>query len=120
MFGACGTVSEKASELPEPVAVARSQSFFVAFSFRVALKMPYRFDRTSATVRHAPLLPCRRWIGHDLLVARRDAAPDADGLLLGGRRRTGTGRPCRLGFARAFSSDDEWKNRPLSYGLGLG
>ena len=40
MFGACGTVSEKASELPEPVALARSQSFFVAFSLRVALKMP--------------------------------------------------------------------------------
>jgi hypothetical protein len=25
----------------------------------------------------------------------------------------------RTGFARAFSTDDEWKNRPLSNVLGL-
>ena len=46
MCGACGTVSEKASDLPEPGATARSQSFFDAFSFSVARKMPLLFATT--------------------------------------------------------------------------
>jgi hypothetical protein len=41
MLGLRGRVRENAGEFPEPVATARSQSFFVAFSFRLALKMPY-------------------------------------------------------------------------------
>jgi hypothetical protein len=52
-----GTVSENASDLAEPGALARSQSFFDALSLRAALKMPYSFDRIEATVRHLPLLP---------------------------------------------------------------
>ena len=56
-----GRVSENASEFPEVEAVARSQSFFVAFSFSVAMKMPLAFAAMRATERHAPLVPCRSW-----------------------------------------------------------
>ena len=51
MCGSCGTVSEKASDLPEPGATARSQSCFVALSLSVALKIPLRLATTYATVR---------------------------------------------------------------------
>jgi hypothetical protein len=46
MFGACGTVSEKGSELPEPEATARNQSRFAPFRFSVARKMPLLFATT--------------------------------------------------------------------------
>jgi hypothetical protein len=36
MWGACGTVREKASDLPDPGANALSESFFDAFSCNVA------------------------------------------------------------------------------------
>jgi hypothetical protein len=53
-------VSEKASDLPEPLATARSQSFFVAFSLSVALKI--RTVRPDVRhVRHGAFLPWRRW-----------------------------------------------------------
>jgi hypothetical protein len=44
MRGSLGRVRENASEFPDPAATARSQSFFVAFSFSVARKMPFAFD----------------------------------------------------------------------------
>ena len=49
MFGACGTVSEKASDLPEPGATARSRSRLVAFSLTFARKIPFLLEATDAT-----------------------------------------------------------------------
>ena len=57
--GFFGRVSENASDVPEPDAVARTQSFFDAFSFMLARKIPCSLDVTNATVCHFPCLPCR-------------------------------------------------------------
>ncbi len=57
MWGSRGRVSEKASDFPEPGATARSQSFFVAFSFIVARKMPLLLATMLPTVRQFPPLP---------------------------------------------------------------
>src|SRR5262249_19533931 len=62
MCGARGRVSEKARDFPEPGATARSQSFFVAFSFIFARKMPLLLAATYPTVVQLWLLPCRSWI----------------------------------------------------------
>ena len=43
-------MSEKASDLPEPDVVARSQSLLVAASLRFPRKIPNLFDRIFATV----------------------------------------------------------------------
>src|SRR3954451_14390409 len=59
ILGFFGRLSENASEFPELAAVARSQSFFVAFRLSVAWKTPLAFDEMSATVRHFPVFPCR-------------------------------------------------------------
>jgi len=76
MCGACGTVSEKASELPEPGATARSQSFFDAFSLASPGRSRRRWRRTCATAAS-----CRSSVAKldrdAFLVARRVAAPDA-------------------------------------------
>ena len=55
-----GRLSEKASDRPEPAALARSQSFFVAASLSFAWKIPAEFDLILATVRHRPCVPWRR------------------------------------------------------------
>ena len=75
--------------------------------------------RKSATVRQAPLLPCRRctvttsWS----LVASRPQMLT----VLGWRYATkGKRKAERVGLAFAFSSDDEWKYKPLCHWLGLG
>jgi hypothetical protein len=60
MCGSFGRLSEKARDSLEPVATARSQSFFVAFSFSLARKMPFAFDVIFATDRQLPPLPWRR------------------------------------------------------------
>jgi hypothetical protein len=57
MCGANGTVREKASDLPEPSATARSESCFVALNLDVARKIPPPFATTYATVRQLPLRP---------------------------------------------------------------
>src|SRR5262252_6537726 len=57
--GFFGRVSENASDVPEPVAIARTQGFLAAFRFMVARKIPCSLDETSATVCHFPRLPWR-------------------------------------------------------------
>jgi hypothetical protein len=108
MDGACGTVREKASDSPEPGAVARSQSFRDAVKLRFARKMPSGLAVIDATVCHRPLLPCRSWIVTSLwlLVASRPQI-----LTLPARRyaTNGNRNAVRLGFARAVPSDGERK-----------
>jgi hypothetical protein len=50
-------VREKPSDEPEPGAEARSQSFLVAASLSVPLKMPVEFERIFATVVQWPFDP---------------------------------------------------------------
>src|SRR5919206_509089 len=73
MCGAYGTVREKPSDVPDPGALARSQSLLVAFNLSFAWKMPYLLAPTLATVRQCPRDPCQTWIVMTrlLLVASR-------------------------------------------------
>src|SRR3954453_7134016 len=118
MCGACGTVSENGSDVPEPGAIARSQSVFLAWARTFARKIPWLFAPMYATVRQLPLLPCRSWTVTRalLLVASRPQMLTVDPPRYA---TNGNRKAVRSGFGRAFSSDEEWKWRPLWYGLGL-